>query len=320
MKRSLALLILLAALPALLAACSAGHDASAPSADNSLSRARSENPAQAGLERAPYTFSVMEDAADIGSAGMEVSPEAADTRKIIWNASLDIEAEDAAGLHRNLATRASELGGYEYTNSIQHYETYSVVRSTYKVPPRHIHDFIAYAGEGGKVINSSLGSEDITESYFDAAQRLQTKRATLEPYYRLLADAKNLDEVIKIQRIIDGVTEEIESLEGRLRVWDVLTDMATVSIYIRQYNDPVAIPREINWNAMTAGDMGYLIKSGFTAVTGTTLAILQWIAVIVLVTSPLWLPGLAVWWLLRKKLRKQKKSAATETGTDDIEG
>jgi hypothetical protein len=206
-----------------------------------------------------------------------------------------------------------ELGGYEHNNNIRHHEFFSVVEATYKVPPLHIHSFIAYAGEEGRVINSNLSSDDITESYYDSAQRLATKRATLEPYYRLLAEAKNIDEVIRIQRVIDGITEEIEALEGRLRVWDSLTEMAAVSVLIRQENDPVSIRREISWNTMTAGDMGYLIKIGFTSVTGTALTVLQWIAVAVIVTAPLWIPGLAVWWfILRKRLKRRSRETVTE--------
>jgi hypothetical protein len=248
---------------------------------------------------------------------MRVAIDVTDTRKIIWDASLDIEAKDAVALHWILAARAAELGGHEHTNNIEHRETFSIVRASYKIPPQHIHTFIAYAGEEGRVVNSSLGSEDITESYYDSAQRLQTKRATLEPYYRLLAGAEDIDDVIKIQRIIDGITEEIEALEGRLRLWDNLTAMATVNVHIRQENDPVTHRREISWNAMTAGDMGYLIRIGFTTVTSTALTVLQWIAVALIVTSPLWILGMAVWWFfLRKRLKRRKIETRTENGEE----
>jgi hypothetical protein len=310
MKRSLAIPVLLAALLTLSAACSAPMSENAIPAD-SPDRQRTSN-----LQGNSYIFSNMDSAAG-DSFSPPTTTAVENNRKIIWNASLDIEAEDAAALHWLLASRAAALGGYEHTNNIQNYERHSVVIATYKIPPQHIHAFIAYAGEEGKVINSRLGSEDITESYFDSAQRLETKRSTLEPYYRLMAEAKDIDEIVRIQRIIDGITEEIEALEGRLRVWGALTEMATVDVFIRQENDPISIRREISWNTMTTDDMGYLIKIGFTAVTGTALTILQWIAVVLLVTSPLWVIGLAVWWVWRRFLKKHVRIKRPESPVDN---
>jgi hypothetical protein len=255
---------------------------------------------------------------DAGYSGMDAERERAaalsavdESRKIIWNASLDIRAKDANELHWTLAARAAELGGYELTNSIEHQEWGSTVSATYKIPPRHIHTFIAFAGEQGRVINSRLGSDDITEKYFDSAQRLQTKRATLEPYYRLLADAKNIDEILKLQRIIDDITEDIEVLEGRLRLWDTQADMATVEVHIRQDNDPVAVRREISWSSMSLDDMGYFIQVGFTTVCRGILTILQWLLVAIIVTSPLWAPvliiGLAIWKLAKRAAKKKRE-------------
>ncbi|MDR0293504.1 MAG: DUF4349 domain-containing protein [Oscillospiraceae bacterium] len=240
------------------------------------------------------------------------APGNTEERKIIWDASMELEAEDAAGLHGSLASRAAELGGYEYGNNIRHYEEYSVVSATFKVPPENIHEFMAYAGEAGKIVNSALGSEDVTEGYYDAEIRLDTKRKSLERYYELLADAQNVNEIVYIQGIIDGITEEIESLEGRLRVWDVLTDMATVRVTIRQKNDPIKLKREINWKTLTAGDMGYLIKSGFVAVSGAVLAVLQWIAIVLLAAAPLWVVIVLAVFLLFRRRKKRREALQNE--------
>lgn len=216
------------------------------------------------------------------------------------------------------------MGGYEHTNDIKHYESYSVVYATFKIPPQNLQDFMAYAGEEGKVVNSSLGSDDVTESYYDATIRLDTKRKSLERHYDLLAGAETVDEIVYIQRIIDGITEEIESLEGKLRMWDVLSEMATVRVTLRQQNDPIKLKREINWKTLTMDDMGYLVKSGLVAVCSGALTVLQWLAVALAVTSPLWIAALIVIWILIRKRRKKREAAREEvseetTHTEDSE-
>ncbi|MCL1807155.1 MAG: DUF4349 domain-containing protein [Oscillospiraceae bacterium] len=308
MKRIKALSALLLLLM-LITACSSNYAEDSFNESKSL-RGESAN-APNSIPAEPYEYGLMREPYDKD----DLEREAADNRKIIWNASMDIEVKDAAALYGRLASRAAELGGYEHTNDIQHYEAYSVVKATFKLPPRQVHAFMSYAGEEGKVVNSKLGSEDVTENYYDSAQRLETKRATLEPYYRLLADAKDLDEIIRIQRIIDGITEDIEALEGRLRMWDFLTDMATVSVYIRQDNDPVKIeeaPREINWSALSFNDMGYLIKRGFVGLSSGLLTALQWIAITILVTSPLLIPATIAFLIWRKRRKQRRADTVTE--------
>ena len=63
------------------------------------------------------------------------------------------------------------------------------------------------------------------------------------------------------------------------------------------------IRREINWNTLSFDDMGYLIKRGFFSVTNAIVSLLQWLVVILVGYSPLWIilgAGIILWWRLRK--------------------
>lgn len=292
-------------LAALLCSCS-----SEMAANDSMSRAMSSSPNAA--PGAGFDNAAVLNETDMREFGALTEEPAAVERKVIVNASMDIEAEDASGLHGRLAARAAELGGYEYSNEVQHHELYSVVKATFNIPPQYVQDFMAYAGDEGRIVNRSLSSDDITESYYDAKLRLESSRNSLEQYYRFMDDAQTLDDVLRLQRVIDGIIADIEAYEGKLRVWDVLTDMATVSVYIRQENDPVKIEREINWSALSASDMGYLIKRGFVAVSSCAWSVVQWIAIVLLVTSPIWLIALPVLWIILKKRKARKPQEPPE--------
>lgn len=309
MSISLALLIL-------AASCNAGAPNDAPGGDIRDTAANRGSMDAPSLHASPEYggFSINE-------SGIRLTDQTDSTagRRIIWNASVDIEAQDASALHNLLIVYAAELGGYEHENDIQHHELHSVVRATFKVPPQNLQAFLTYAGEKGRVVNRKLHSEDITENYHDAQLRLESTRNTLAQYYRFMEETKTLDEVLRLQRIIDGIIENIEAFEGRLRMWDFLSDMATVSVFIRQENDPVKIEeerREIRWNSLSADDMGYLIRSGFVAVTSTAVTILQWIAVSLLVSSPLWIVALAVLWVILRR-RKKRQAAMMQTHQDE---
>jgi uncharacterized lipoprotein YehR (DUF1307 family) len=227
-------------------------------------------------------------------------------RKVIRNADLEIMAQDAPGLYQNIAGYTAKIGGYEHSYSITNYEAYAVIHAVLKVPPEKLNTFVHFVGENGNVVNSSMSSEDITENYFDAVTRLDTKRRSLEQYYQLLRNASSIEDIVYIQRIIDEITEDIESLEGRLNLWNSQVNMATVNLYIRQNNDPVQIRQEINWNTLSTEDMGYLIKRGFFSVTNTIMSILQWLVVILIGYSPVWIIlglGVFIWIKMRKRIQ-----------------
>jgi len=231
-------------------------------------------------------------------------------RKIIRNASLEIQAKNALDLYRSIVDFSTTLGGYEHSYSIRNYESWSVINAEIKIPPEHLGVFVQFIGDNGDIINSSMSSEDITESYFDVQTRLGTTRRSLDRYYELLSSARGVDEIVTIQRIIDVITVEIESLEGRLNLWNSLVNMSTVNLYIRQDNDPLQIRRDINWNTLSMDDMSYLIRRGFVTVTNTIVSVLQWLLVALVAYSPLWIllaAAVYLWWRLKKRADAKRR-------------
>ena len=228
-------------------------------------------------------------------------------RRIIRTAWLEVSTQDASELYKNVLDHVTALGGFEQSHNISHGEVRSSISATIRIPPEQLSALINFIGENGNLLHSSMDADDITDNYFDSAIRLETMRRSLESYYDLLANATTIDEIVFIQRIIDQSIAEIETLEGRLRRWDGLVSMSTVHLNIRQYDDPALARAEINWNALSAGDMGGLIRFGFLSVSNTLISIVQWLVIIVVGYSPLWLILGAGFFLFRRTLKKRKE-------------
>ena len=246
--------------------------------------------------------------------------------KIIKNASVEMRAKgDIQQTYSGLMEFASSLGGYETNCRINNYDTYSVVHATIKIPPEKLDAYLKYLKDEDKVnkdswelVNHSTTSDDITESYYDTRTRLETKRRALERYYELLANANDIETIVFLQRTIDSLTEEIESQEGRLRVWDSQVNMSTVTLYMRWDSDPIEERKEIDWNALTIDDMGYLIRSGFVSISNTVIAVFQWAAILLLAFSPLWAIAGVVIFVWRGRIKKRKAKLA-EAASDDVD-
>lgn len=232
-------------------------------------------------------------------------------RKVIKNVNLELEAKDVKAVYDQILAYAAARGGYEFSRDQQTYNEQIIISAQIKIDPRQLDDFIAFIDTVCEVVSEKSTSSDITADYFDAKTRLATMERTLQTYYDFLETAQNIDESLKVQQQIDQLTLQIETLKGRISLWDSLLAESTVSIYLRQVVDPVEAKREINWSTLSLDDMGYLIKAGLMTVLNALVVFLQWIAIIIAVTSPLWIVALVVILVIRRR-RQQRRLRATQ--------
>lgn len=250
---------------------------------------------------------------DGGSGAIVNDPTIA--RKIVRHASLDLEAVDVVAAYDALLAYAQQFGGYELNRSQSTSGSgYLSIDAKIRIKPDHLDAFLDYAATQAEVINSITESDDITDSYYDTQTRLKTMELSLENYYKYLDNAKTIDESLQVQSQINQLTVEIESLKGKLSLWDSLLAESLVTIRLRQANDPVKIKKEIDWAALTFSDMGYLMKSGLMQVVNVLVGIVQWLAIVLVATAPLWIIGLLILLLVNRSIRKkrQKKAAAAK--------
>ena len=234
------------------------------------------------------------------------NPKQSPVRKQIRDAQIEAEAKDVEAAYADILLFAQSLGGYENARTLHRTDASVSLTATLRIAPEHLDALIAKVNEAAVVFRSALGTEDITEAYFDAKTRLQTMEKSLESYYGFLSEAKDLSESMMVQERIGGLTAEIESLKGRIRLWDTLLAESTVRLMLTQTPDPIAARDKIDWKALSFSDMGTLIRVGFTRIGNVIVAGLQWIAIVLVAASPIWLAAGALLLVLRRRARKRK--------------
>lgn len=238
-------------------------------------------------------------------SGLGGSPSA--ERKIIRDANLDLEVSDVAKAYNDILAYAQQYGGYEISRNQARSNGYIAIQARIKIKPDQLDAFIEFISKQGTVINTNISTADITEDYYDIQTRLKTMESTLLTYYDFLDRAANIDESLQVQYQINQLTAEIESLKGKLKLWDSLLAESTVTLNLRQSEDPVKIKKEINWSTLTFDDMGYLMRSGLTSVLNFLANAIQWLAIALVVTAPFWIAGLIVLFILRRRKKKQRQ-------------
>lgn len=240
------------------------------------------------------------------------------TKKIIKNAGIDLEALDVKECYEKLLDFAEAKGGYEFSKELSGTSDYARLNATMKVPPQALDEVLAYAEECGTVINVRTATDDITADYTDAEIRLNTKKKALERYYNLLGDAQNVDEIIQLQMTIDNLTAEIESYEGKLRMWNSQVNESTITIYIQQADDPDKIPEDVDWNSLSLAAMGRMMKNGFTSVVNGLVSCVQWLLIFIVTISPILILGAIITVIIVVNVKRKKKNAQKNNVQQDV--
>lgn len=259
---------------------------------------------------APSDGSNDSDNSDTGS-----STQLPSDRRVVRNASLDLVAQDVLSAYEQLLEYIQQHGGYETQRNQRQSDQYVSIDAEIRIPPEELDAFIVYADELTEVINTLITTDDITERYYDAQTRLRSMEISLDGYYDYLEQAQSIEESLSVQSQINYLTQEIEVIKGRLMLWDSQLRESTVTIRLRQLDDPVQLRKEIDWSALSLEDMAYLMQAGIKTVLNVMVRALQWLAIILFAASPIWVIALIVIIIVRRK-NKHRIAASSPAGTE----
>lgn len=175
-------------------------------------------------------------------------------RKIIRNASLNIETLDFDNFVKSINEKAAALGGYIQSNVVRNTNYYRSYKSStpylrgaemvFRIPAEKLDEFLAAADGLGNVTSRSETVSDVTENYVDVEARLKSLRTEYDTLLELLSRAENLEEIIMLQDRLTNVRYEIESYEARLRSYDSQIAFSTVSINLTEVERETAVTEE----------------------------------------------------------------------------
>jgi hypothetical protein len=161
-------------------------------------------------------------------------------RKLIRTGSMHCEVGSLDTAREQLLALLEGYQGYVSSeNASSRYR--DDLRYTLRVPEAKFDNFvIAVEGISKEVISRNISVTDVTDQYVDIAARLSTKRALHKRYTQLLAKAKNVKEVIEVERELATVLADIESAEARLKSLGNRANYATLDLSFSTEAEPVA--------------------------------------------------------------------------------
>ncbi|HMI55058.1 MAG TPA: DUF4349 domain-containing protein [Gemmatimonadaceae bacterium] len=198
-------------------------------------------------------------------------------------AFIEVEKVDAAVLR--IRQLAAQVGGY-VTNSSMSGGRDQIRQATVelKIPAAQYEQAVGSLSTIGKVETVNTTAQDVGEEFVDVTARVHNARRLEERLITLLSTRTGkLDEVLRVERELARVREEIERYEGRLRYLTSRVALSTLSITVHEPSpilgnnpgeNPIAAAFRRAWRNFVAliaaviASLGVIIPLGLIAAAG----------------------------------------------------
>jgi hypothetical protein len=156
-------------------------------------------------------------------------------KRIIKTAVLKVEVKDFKSYTQIVHNAAKQYGGY-IANEEQN-ESEGKIESTIsiKVPVGQFESIMTLLPTNAeKIVDKKITTEDVTGEVVDTKSRLQAKGQMRLKYLEFLKQAKNMEDVLKVQSEINDIQEEIESASGRVNYLSQQSAFSTINLTFYQ--------------------------------------------------------------------------------------
>ncbi len=186
-------------------------------------------------------------------------PQASDfERKLIRTGNVSLEVKTISDAEDKIAGWAKSLGGYVTNANTWEYGANFTVR----VPSASFDDAMAAVGNFGRVTNRSVNSEDVSDNYYDMKSRLETKYILRDKLSSYLNQAKDIKDLLEIERQLNQVIQDIESTESRFKRLSGQIDFSTIYINMQfergKDESGIILPNiKDSWNEFLSNVIGF---------------------------------------------------------------
>jgi hypothetical protein len=103
-----------------------------------------------------------------------------------------------------------------------------------RIPASSFKDAIREIEKLGEVTAEKITGQDVTESFRDLQTRLDNTQKTRQRYLSLLDMAKNIEEVLMLEKELERLSREIETYKGKIERLEHLVEYCTITVKTSQ--------------------------------------------------------------------------------------
>lgn len=206
-------------------------------------------------------------------------PSEASPQKIIKTSFLRFETRDLDKTYLDIKHVVQANKGFIQDDNSNNAFNRITRRLVIRIPTTHFQEALDAVSQNVWYFDEKrISAKDVTEEFIDLEARLKAKKQLENRYLELLDKAKNVKEMLEIERELSTIREEIEAKQGRLNYLQNQVSLSTLEIEFYKLTSEAPIAKSYGtkmWNA---------IKSGFNGISLFFLGILHiWPFIIILI-------------------------------------
>ena len=154
---------------------------------------------------------------------------------LIKTGSLNFAVKDFDTAYQSIKTKIQNSNGYITSENSRGSKNTNLV---IKVPVSDFHqllELIEKEADQDYLVTKSVNSQDVTEEYIDVESRIKSKKAIETRYLEILTKARNVTEILKVEKELGKIRTEIEQSEGRLQYLRNRSNYSTISLTIYEF-------------------------------------------------------------------------------------
>jgi hypothetical protein len=154
---------------------------------------------------------------------------------LIKTGSLNFAVKDLDTAYQSIKTKIQNSNGYITSENSRGSKNTNLV---IKVPVSDFHqllELIEKEADQDYLVTKSVNSQDVTEEYIDVESRIKSKKAIETRYLEILTKARNVTEILKVEKELGKIRTEIEQSEGRLQYLRNRSNYSTISLTIYEF-------------------------------------------------------------------------------------
>jgi hypothetical protein len=199
----------------------------------------------------------------------------------------------------NVLKAAKAQGGYVASSSTDEYGSTPNGQVTVRVPVDRFEALVAQVRRMAEVRTATTSGKDVTAQFADQEAQLRTLRATRERFLQILSQTRTISEILSVQQRVDGVTGQIDRLEGAKKLLASQSDLSTLTVEVTEKDDVVVLakaPRSGLSQALHDAKDGFL--TGVEAIVRHSGRALVWVLFLTLAV----VVGRLGWKVARRRL------------------
>jgi len=206
---------------------------------------------------------VLDDEMELMEIDMEMIPSKAtisNDQKIIKTSVLKFETQDLDKTYSNIARYVKQNNGFIQSDNAN--KSYNKISRSLqiRIPSKNFQKTLdSITSKVSYFDTKKITAKDVSEEFIDIEARLKAKKTLEERYLQLLTKAKNVKEMLEIEKELSNIREEIESKQGRLKYLKNKVAFSTFNIDFYRLNVVPTVSQSYGskmWNAVKSGFNG----------------------------------------------------------------